>query len=149
MVQNSIFACHLLERSDTDIVHLACLHSLFEVNKTKPIRIETKIQHGFRHTDEIQTRVVSSTVLCSHSDAVRTCKLPKSTEMVELKSQNSKDAVHQYLIAKGATEPKGHVIYYVAFSSHQSLKEWNDYHTSFESGMYYSVYTQQMLWNVT
>ena len=44
--------------------------------------------------------------------------------------------VHQYLIAsaKGTMNPGNHVIYYIAFSSHQSLKEWSDNYKSFEEG---------------
>ena len=46
--------------------------------------------------------------------------------------------VHQYLIAsaKGATNPGDHEIYYIAFSSHQSLREWSENYKSFEEGIH-------------
>lgn len=49
--------------------------------------------------------------------------------------------VHQYLIAsaKGATNPGDHDIYYIAFSSHQTLKEWSDNYKSFEEGIHGNV----------
>ncbi len=51
--------------------------------------------------------------------------------------------VSQYLItsAEGTTNPGDCVIYYIAFSSHQSLREWSDNYKSFEEGIHACRFT--------
>ena len=131
-VQNSIFACHLLEQSDKDFLHLACLHSLFEANKSTKLRLETK-KRRFIESTEYRAKEFLTTKSPSDSKI----QVYKSTEMIELSNPaTTAGAVHQYLIAKGATKLDGHVTYYIAFSSHQSLREWRNSHTSFEDGKF-------------
>lgn len=103
VVQNSIFACHLLEHPKTETATLTYPHSLFEINRSSFLRLDYKRSHQHRSGDQ---------------------ESPSAEDV----------AGHQYLIVKGAVKPNGHVIYYIAFSSHQSLKEWSDGHTSFEEG---------------
>ena len=103
VIQNSIFACHLLEQSKAETAPLTYPHSLFEVNRSSFLRLDDGASSNYQH---------------------------KSGDL----NTESKAAVHQYLIAKGVVKPSGHVIYYIAFSSHQNLKEWSDGHTSFEKG---------------
>ena len=103
VVQNSIFACHLLEHPTTGTATLTYPHSLFEVNKSNFLRFDYKTSSRHKSCDQESL----------------------STEKV---------AGHQYLIAKGSVKPSGHVFYYIAFRSHQSLREWSDGHTSFEKG---------------
>ena len=53
--------------------------------------------------------------------------------------------VHRYLVAsaKGATNS---VIYYIAFSSHQSLREWSDSYESLQEGIYVCVHVHLTSW---
>ena len=106
VVQNSIFACHLLEQPKAETATLTYPHSLFEVNRSDFLRFDYKMS------------------------SQRKLGGQESLNM-------EKVAGHQYLIAKGSVNPSGHVIYYIAFSSHQSLREWSDSHTSFEKGNNY------------
>ncbi len=129
VVQNSIVTCHLLEHPDTNFVHLSSVHSLFEVNKSMPLRLDAKKRRTFQDCNWIKSSAESS--------YESSYEIVASTELVELSSKSHVEgAEHQYLIAKGAVKPNGHVIYYIAFSSHQSLREWNDYYPSFEKGMH-------------
>ena len=132
-VQNSIFACHLLEQTDTDVLHLACTHSLFEFSKSKPLRLETKRRHSFQSKDFRRSESLSKVRI---SPAPRTSSVSTYTEMIEITVPNTSEGGvhHQYLIAKGSTDQNGHVTYYIAFSSHLSLREWNENHSSFENG---------------
>lgn len=129
VVQNSIVACHLLEHSDINFVHLSSMHSLFEVNKSAPITLEVKKRRSFHDTHSVKSTIVESSPYESSYDVVT------STELIELSSKvESEGADHCYIITKGAVKPNGHVIYYIAFSSHQSLREWHECYASFEKG---------------
>ena len=130
VVQNSIVACHLLEHPDINFVHLSSVHSLFEVNKSAPLILDTKKRRSFHDTHSVKSSIVESSSYESSYEVVT------STELIELSNKvDDEGAEHQYLIAKGPVKPNGHVIYYVAFSSHQSLREWNECYPSFEEGM--------------
>ena len=108
VVQNSIFACHLLDQSEVDTAALSFPHSLLEVNKSGPLELDERASSQRKSVD--------------------------GAESLDTARESKAVAVHQYLIAKGSVKPSGHVVYYIAFSSHRSLKEWNERHTDFEDG---------------
>ena len=126
VVQNSLLSCHLLDYSDLRSDYPS---SLTEVNKSEFLSLEGK-EASSPPKDEL---FLDS---CSVPDG-KLSESPTETDAWPLLSQKAIDGapVHQYLIAKGVTDPNNHVIYYMAFSSHQSLKEWNYGHMSFEDGM--------------
>lgn len=129
IVQNSLISCHLLDCSD---LRSDYPNSLCEVNKSEFLYLEGK-EASSPPKDELLRD--SCSILDEETDfsAVN----PTETDAWPLLSQKAIHGtpVHQYLIAKGVTNPDNHVIYYMAFSSHQSLKEWNYGHMSFEDGM--------------
>ena len=146
VVQNSLFACHILAtgQADLKVEYLAHPHSLCEMNNSEALRVD-KIE---RNSSKLKgDEYLESFSVESDPDSPtlesRTTLGSKNTKQVIKKSSKSAamarasdEPAHRYLIAKGVHKPNGHVIYYIAFSSHQSLKEWNDSHTSFENGTY-------------
>lgn len=141
VVQNSLLACHLLGCSSLKSAsdYLAFPHSLTEVNKSELLSLEGKEESSSQPVDDFLESGTRSDLESSASDS----KLDESPESNgreipwSLLSPNAIHSapVHQYLIAKGVATPDNHVIYYMAFSSHQSLKEWSCGHISFEDGM--------------
>ena len=142
VVQNSLFACHILGQTDSKVEHLAHPHSLCEVNNSESLRLDKKERKSSKlkgdeylesfsvESDPDSPILVFRTTLGSKNTKQVIKKSSKSAAM----ARASDEPAHRYLIAKGVHKPNGHVIYYIAFSSHQSLKEWNDSHTSFENG---------------
>ena len=157
IVQNSIFACYVLGNAemDLDIEHLAFPHSLCEVNRSEYLKLRIKEQKNTQQKEDFLESFSSTSTDSTFDGAYRLLSSTggnslylRSTDTTSVisKPQQFSEAtasdgttVHQYLIAKGAVKPNGHVIYYIAFSSHQSLKEWSDGHTSFEDGMFTSI----------
>ncbi len=141
IVQNSLLACHLLDcsclKSASD--YLAYQHSLSEVNKSEFLSLEGKEERSSsQHKDDFLESCTTSDMESSASDT-KLAESPKENDREipwPLLSPNVIHGapVHQYLIAKGVAKPDNHMIYYMAFSSHQSLKEWNHGHISFEDG---------------
>ena len=157
IVQNSIFACHVLGnvQMDLDIEHLAFPHSLHEVNQSEYLKLQNKEQKSSQPKDDFLESFSSTSTESTFDGTYRllsstagnslylrsidtTSFIPKQQQFSEA-TVSDRTAVHQYLIAKGAVKPNGHVIYYIAFGSHQSLKEWSDGHTSFDDGMFTSL----------
>ena len=139
-VQNSLLACHLLDCSELKSAsdYLIYPHSLSEVNKSDLLSLTGKEEKGSQPENDFLESCTGSDhdIESSTSDS----KLAESSNReipwpLLSPSAIHSAPVHQYLIAKGETEPDGHVIYYMAFSSHQSLKEWSCGHVSFEEGM--------------
>ena len=142
-VQNSLLACHLLECSESKSTLDCSTHrnSLCEVNKSEFLSLEGKEEKSYPPRDD--SFMESSCVLYGKESSTEDSGQAVSS------TENDRDMpwpllspreihgnpVHQYLIAKGATKPDGHVIYYMAFGSHQNLKEWSYGHLSFEDGM--------------
>ena len=141
VVQNSLLACHLLDCSSLKSAsdYLSYPHSLSEVNKSEFLSLEGKEEKNSQPMDDFLESCTRSDMESSISDS----KLAESTKKNDreipwpLLSPNAIHSapVHQYLIAKGVTKPDNHEVYYMAFSSHQSLKEWSCGHISFEDGM--------------
>ena len=140
VVQNSIFACHLLEKSDaaTHMEHMAHTNFLFEVNKSEPLILERKkIDVSKRDDENISLEpftVVSVVPVDDNTSEPSTSTTEIVAPPIQTPPTEISHPVHRYLIGRGAAEPNGHVVYYVAFSSHQSLREWKDGHTSFKDG---------------
>ena len=154
IVQNSIFACHTLGNVhvDIDVQHLSHPHSLREINRSQYLKLQNEERKNSQQKDDF-LESFNSTSTESTFDSNLSCRVMSSTSANNLYLRSTESdcaiskhqfseaatyeagAAHQYLIAKGAVKPNGHVIYYIAFSSHQSLKEWNDGHTSFDDGM--------------
>ena len=140
VVQNSLLACHLLGCSESrESEHLAYPHSLSEVNKSEFLSLDGKEEKISQPKDEflescsvsdIESSTASDSKLASPKENDREVPWPLLSPRVIQGAP-----VHQYLIAKGVTKPDGHEIYYMAFSSHQNLKEWSYGHISFEDGM--------------
>ena len=128
VLQNSLVACHLLQRSQFNGEEMAYLHSLHELNISMCLHLERSVNYG--KGELLESFTTSS--LESTSSSKGTSQLTESSRS----GAPSYGSVHQYLIAKGAYKPNGHVIYYLAFGSHQSLREWSESHTSFEEGNY-------------
>ena len=120
VLQNSLVACHLLQRSQFNGEEMAYPHSLHELNVSMCLHLEKNEMPSinFGKDECLESFTASST--------------ESTTGTIQLVESSS--AVHQYLVAKGASKPNSHVIYYLAFGSHQSLREWSESHTSFEEG---------------
>ena len=134
-VQNSLLACHLLNCPDSK--HRNSLH---EVNRSKFLSLVGKEEKSCQTNND--HLMESSCVLYNDKESSTEDSRQASAEDDRdmpwpLLSQREihSNPVHQYLIAKGVTQPDGHVIYYMAFGSHQNLKEWSYGHHSFEDGM--------------
>lgn len=141
IVQNSLLACHLLDSSSLKSAsdYLAYPHSLSEVNKSEFLSLEGKEEKNSQPEDDFLESCTRSDMESSASDS-NLAESPKKNDREipwPLLSPNAIHSapIHQYLIAKGLTKPDNHEVYYMAFSSHQSLKEWNCGHISFEDGM--------------
>jgi hypothetical protein len=138
IVQNSLLACHLLDYSDLKSAsdYLAYPHSLSEVNKSEFLSLEGKEEKRSQPEDDFLESYTGSDMESSTSDSKLAVSPNREIPWPLLSPSAIHSApVHQYLIAKGVPEPDNHVIYYMAFSSHQSLKEWSCGHISFEEGM--------------
>ena len=138
VMQNSLLACHLLDCSDKILMseYLSYPNSLSEVKKSEFLSLEGKETAKDELFLEPYTLFDNKTK--SSASNSQSSLSPKETNTRRpLLSQRAIHGVpvHQYLIAKGVTDPDNHEIYYMAFSSHQSLKEWNNGHISFEDGM--------------
>ena len=147
VVQNSLFACHLLDSSGLKSAsdYHAYPHSLSEVNKSEFLSLEGKEERNSQPKDDFLESCARSDMESSGSDS-KLSESPKKSDKEIPWPLLSPDAihsapVHQYLIAKGVTDPESLVIYYMAFSSHQSLKEWSCGHISFEDGILYMCLT--------
>ena len=138
VVQNSIFACHLLEKSDAvmHMEHMVHTHFLFEVNKSEPLSLDRKVEKSKldKRNESIERFTVVNTLPAEDITSEPSTTMEVVTPPIQTPPTESSRPVHHYLIGRGAIEPNGHVVYYVAFSSHQSLREWKDGHTSFEDG---------------
>ena len=134
VMQNSLLACHLLDCSDKILrsEYLSYPNSLSEVNKSEFLSLEGK--EAAKDELFLESCIPPGEETKSSASNSPPSLSPKETDTWLLLRQNGAP-VHQYLIAKGVTDPDNHVIYYMAFSSHQSLKEWNYGHISFEDGM--------------
>ena len=132
VVQNSLLACHLLDGPD---LRSEYPNSLFEVNKSDFLSLEGK-EASSQSKDELFLESCTLSDKETESGASDSKLSPNEGDAWPiLSARDIHDApVHQYLIAKGVIEPDNHMIYYMAFSSHQSLKEWNYGHMSFEDG---------------
>lgn len=131
VLQNSLLACHLLDHPLSSGEDMAYPNSLHELNHSVLLQIEARDNEGSHSTDELlescSTSSLESTATNSQSIAFTSSNGSSRTEPPDV-------AVHRYLIAKGVKKPNGHVVYYLAFGSHQRLKEWSESHISFENG---------------
>ena len=123
VLQNSLVACHLLQRSQFNEEEMAYPHSLHELNISMCLHLEKNEMPS----DNYGTGEFLESFTTSSMESATSSK--GNSQLTE-----SSGAVHQYLVAKGASKPNSHVIYYLAFGSHQSLREWSESHTSFEEG---------------
>ena len=156
VVQNSIFACHLLEKSDTvtHLEHMAHTNFLCELNKSKPLKIERKTVQKSKVEEEsesLEPFTVVSVMPIENDTGERLASTEIITApIIESTTAKSGHAVHHYIIAKGSSESNNHVVYYIAFSSHPTLREWKESHASFEDGecgiLYITVRVQCFIW---
>lgn len=133
VVQNSLLACHLLDHSQSIGEDMAYPNSLHELNCSVHLQIEARSDKVSHSTELFSSSSLQSSTN-SQNKAVLCLDVSRQTTQPSSCGTLPEVAVHQYLIAKGPTKPNRHVVYYLAFSSHRSLREWSESHKSFENG---------------
>ena len=139
VLQNSLVACHLLNHPESLGEDLAYPHSLFEVTISKLLHLEKRDSLHSQSNEDLESFTTSSTEMDAKSGSVSGMSSQESNHVtMEMSARNAsreEGPTHRYLVAKGAVKGN-HVIYYLAFGSHQSLREWKNSHISFEDGAF-------------
>ena len=139
VLQNSLVACHLLNHPELQqAAHQSYPHSLWEVTISDHLYLEKRDSLCSRSSDDLESFTTSSTEFDANSSSIPDLSpqesIPTATNTMSKQSASKDEGpTHRYLVAKGAVKGN-HVIYYLAFGSHQSLREWKNSHASFEDG---------------